>query len=471
MTDIPLGWAEVELVDHVYIAGRIGWRGLKAEEYTDSGAILLSVPNLNYGDNVDFSKVNYISDERYDESPEIQIQAGDTLLVKDGAGIGKLGYVANLPAKATVNSSLLVVRPDDSLIDSKFLFYYLKGPKLQELAQQRITGSATPHLFQKDIKRFGVLMPPLNEQRRIVAKLEKLLARVDACREQLYRVPVLLKRFRQAVLADACSGKLTEDWRDNNRIENGSNLADELPVGWERVECGSLFHSFRSGSTEVPTDEVTAYPILRSSSVRPGAVDLDDVRFLHSEQSNNEANHLADGDLLFTRLSGSLEYVGNCAVVTDLHGKRVQYPDRLFCAQIKNPAHGRYIELCFASPEIRFLLTQTAKSSAGHQRISMGDIRDQIIPLPPEDEEEEIVQRVATLFTFADQVEARYQQAKTHIDRLTQSILAKAFRGGLVPQDPNDEPADMLLSRIREERGQVSNSWGRIRRTLPTSNV
>src|SRR5256885_12659606 len=94
--DLPEGWIGCTLGDHVYVAGRIGWRGLKAEEYTESGPILLSVPNLNYGDYVDFSKVYHLSEDRYRESPEIQLRGGDILLVKDGAGIGKLGFVKAL---------------------------------------------------------------------------------------------------------------------------------------------------------------------------------------------------------------------------------------------------------------------------------------------------------------------------------------------------------------------------------------
>ncbi len=171
-TDLPEGWVDIELGDHLYIAGRIGWRGLKAEEYTPSGPILLSVPNLNHGDYVDFANVNHISVARYDESPEIQLKVGDTLLVKDGAGIGKLGYVAHLPAKSTVNSSLLVIRPTNPLLSHEYLFYYLKGPSFQQIALQRITGSSTPHLFQKDIKRFRVLAPPFPEQQRIVSKVQ-----------------------------------------------------------------------------------------------------------------------------------------------------------------------------------------------------------------------------------------------------------------------------------------------------------
>src|SRR6266568_2312417 len=182
---LPAGWVDIELGDYVYVAGRIGWRGLKAEEYTSSGPLFISVHGLNSGDHVVFSNANHISDARYDESPEIHLRVGDTLLVKDGAGIGKLGYVADLPGKATVNSSLLVVRPSNALLSHQYLFYYLKGPQFQSLAVQRITGSATPHLFQRDIKRLRVSVPPIPEQNRIVSKVESLASGVEACRDRL----------------------------------------------------------------------------------------------------------------------------------------------------------------------------------------------------------------------------------------------------------------------------------------------
>jgi len=145
-------WVGAKLENLIYIAGRIGWRGLKAEEYTKGGPLLLSVHNLNYGEEVDFRESNHISMERYDESPEIKLQENDILLAKDGAGIGKIGIVKNLSQLTTVNSSLLVIRSREAFVP-KYLFYFLSGPQLQNIVQQRITGSATPHLFQKDFFR------------------------------------------------------------------------------------------------------------------------------------------------------------------------------------------------------------------------------------------------------------------------------------------------------------------------------
>jgi type I restriction enzyme S subunit len=117
---LPFGWAQAKLEELVYFAGRIGWRGLKAKEYTESGPLLLSVYNLNKGNNVDFTDANHVSWDRYEESPEIKLQENDILLAKDGAGIGKLGIVKDLPCEATINSSLLLIRALETF-DPKYL--------------------------------------------------------------------------------------------------------------------------------------------------------------------------------------------------------------------------------------------------------------------------------------------------------------------------------------------------------------
>jgi type I restriction enzyme S subunit len=166
---LPDGWVHARLENFIYIAGRIGWRGLKADEYTKDGPLFLSVHNLNKGNIVDLSETYHVSEERYSESPEIQLRNDDILLAKDGAGIGKIGIVKGLTVKATVNSSLLVIR-SGCAFKPKFLFYFFKGPRMQELVKSRITGSATPHLFQRDIRKFDLLIPPLLEQEQIASQ-------------------------------------------------------------------------------------------------------------------------------------------------------------------------------------------------------------------------------------------------------------------------------------------------------------
>ncbi|MEC4849116.1 MAG: restriction endonuclease subunit S [Nitrosarchaeum sp.] len=200
-------WMNVKLENLVYIAGRIGWRGLKADEYTTKGPLFLSAYNLTDGGLVDFNQVNHISKERYDESPEIQLQNNDILLIKDGSGIGKISIVKNLTQQATVNSSLLVIRSNEAFIP-EFLFYFLYGPKLQNIVKERITGSAIPHLFQRDIKQFQLSLPPLEEQQMIVKIIENSLTNIRKTEEHISNELLKIRGLKMSILKQAFEGKL-----------------------------------------------------------------------------------------------------------------------------------------------------------------------------------------------------------------------------------------------------------------------
>ena len=361
-------------------------------------------------------------------------------------------------------SSEFIVLPPTGAFEPTYLSCFLSTDEFVEFANHLNQGDR-PRVSFDQIGEFQIPFPPLAEQRRIVGKLELLLGNVSSSQQRLSRVPGLLKRFRQSVLAAACSGKLTADWREENpSIPMSDSVNSDYPESWNTTAFGELLKSIRSGTTAVPRLEPTKYQVLRSSSVRPGQIDFADVRFLTEDQSQNAANLLKDGDLLFTRLSGSLEFVANCVQVRDLDERQIQYPDRLFCARLNDPSQGRFFEIVFAAPQIRAVVTEGAKSSAGHQRISLDNIRKQVVPVPPLSEQQEIVRRVEKLFEFADQIEARLRQAQSHVDRLTQSILRKAFRGELVPTEHaiatregrEYETAIQLLKRIRASHTDTS---------------
>lgn len=181
-------------------------------------------------------------------------------------------------------------------------------------------------------------------------------------------------------------------------------------------------------------------------------IDFNDVRYLPNLSKVRADDLLGDGDVLFTRLSGSLDYVANCAVVRGLGNRQFYYPDRLFRAKLTRPEQGSYFELCFSSPLLREHLTVEAKSTAGHQRISMGAVTEFPIPLPPQEEQQEIIRQVEMLFGIADRIEARCTPMRAHAKRLAPQLLAKVFRGELVEQDPRDEPASVLLDRVAAQR-------------------
>ncbi len=226
--ELPRGWVFQPLDGLVYIGARIGWKGLKASEYTETGPLFLSVHGLNYGQYVNLDRAFHISEERFEESPEIKIVNNDILLCKDGAGIGKIGIVKGLKEKASINSSLLLVRAGKYFV-TEYLYYFLAGPIMQQLVQERMTGSAVPHLFQRDVKEFVLEVPPINEQTEIIRRVEELFAFAAQIEQQVKNAQGRVNNLTQSILAKAFRGELTAHWRTQNpELITGDNSAAAL---------------------------------------------------------------------------------------------------------------------------------------------------------------------------------------------------------------------------------------------------
>lgn len=353
-----------------------------------------------------------------------------------------------LKGKTWVNNHAHVLKAIDGYSINTFIYYFLNQFNYQDY----VNGGTRLKLTQANMRKIPICLPPLTEQKIIADKLDTLLAQVDSTKVRLEQIPQILKRFRQAVLAAAVSGKLTEEWREQNKISSD----------WKSVQFLELITKLRSGSGDTPSDNVCGIPILRSSAIRPQIINYEDVRYLSSEETLNEDNYLKNGDLLFTRLSGSADYVGNCALVKGLT-KKYQYPDRLFCARLKDQRNANYLEYFCSSNIFREHIIKSIKSSAGHQRITLDAIRTAQIFIPDYLEQTEIVRRVEQLYAYADGIEKQVQNALERVNNLTQSILAKAFRGELTAQWRAENPdlisgensAQALLAKIQQQRSNT----------------
>jgi type I restriction enzyme S subunit len=322
-----------------------------------------------------------------------------------------------------------LARPHSN-INSAYLNYYLHSFYLSGEVKSYQGGSNNlRNLKFKDYSQISIPTAPLNEQTRIADKLDSMLAKVDAAQARLDKIPNILKRFRQSVLAAATSGDLTKEWR--------------------QCKFSKLLLNIRSGSGLKPND-TAGIPILRSSAVRNLVIDYTDYRLLNEDEKIKIDDYLETDDLMFTRLSGSHEYVGNCARVNAIKEHSIQYPDRLFRAKLEHPEMSYFLELYFCAPKFRAYIGANLSSSAGHQRITIGVLKEAEVVIPSIEEQKEIVRRVGYLFALANTTEKQYLNAKAKTNRLTQSILAKAFRGELVAQDSNDESAELLLRKIQQ---------------------
>jgi type I restriction enzyme S subunit len=339
-------------------------------------------------------------------------------------------------------------------------------------------------------------LPPLAEQRRIVAKLEELLGKVSSSQQRLARVPGLLKRFRQSVLAAACSGRLTADWREeNDSSQHGADVVEgirkrresktknaaakaklaeiyaaveesdsaNLPEPWRFVALNKLCDSFDYGTSAKSKPEGKV-PVLRMGNIQQGRIDWGDLVFA-SDEDEIASYALKPNTVLFNR-TNSPELVGKTAIY---RGERpaifAGYLIRMNPCEELDP---EYLNLCLNSNDARVFCNRVKTDGVSQSNINAQKLGTFEVPYCPLDEQQEIVRRVERLFRLADQIEARLTQAQTHVARLTQSLLAKAFRGAIVPteaelarRDGRDyEPACALLERIRREREDTETIHG-----------
>lgn len=343
-----------------------------------------------------------------------------------------------LRGKTWVNNHAHVLRSLEGVAINKFVFYYLN----QFDYQGYVNGGTRLKLTQANMRMIPVPLPPLAEQTRIAQKLDELLAQVDTLKARIDGIPALLKRFRQSILAAAVSGRLTEEWR----IERA------LPEFFE-VELGHLIKEGPQNGLYKPSSAYgSGVKIIRIDGFYSGEItDWERLRLLEVDQRELEAWGIREGEILINRVN-SIEYLGKCALVRSVPEPTVFESNIMRMSLKRDLVHPEYL-MRFLSSEIgRRKLIAKAKHAVNQASINQGDVKACKVPLPSVEEQTEIVRRVKQLFAFADQLEAKVASAKSRIDLLTQSILAKAFRGELVPQDPNEEPASVLLERIKTQR-------------------
>ena len=203
---IPSHWKISRFCYETWVRARLGWKGLKAEEYVEDGYIFLATPNIKNSE-IDFENVNYISPERYEESPEIMLNVGDILLAKDGSTLGTVNLVRHLPKPATVNSSIAVITPNKNL-DSEYLFYIFKSGYMKNIIQMLKGGMGVPHLFQGDINKIYLPIPPLAEQKRICAFLSPKINKIDELIDKSKTSLVILKERRSSLISALVTGKI-----------------------------------------------------------------------------------------------------------------------------------------------------------------------------------------------------------------------------------------------------------------------
>jgi type I restriction enzyme, S subunit len=372
----------------------------------------------------------------------------DVLVVWDGS-IGK----CTSGIEGVLGSTIVALKPLN--VDTSFLEAFIKYSS--PIIAQTSRGTGLQHINQEIFWDLELPLPPLSEQRRIGSKLKALLKNVESCQKRLEKIPVLLKRFRQAMITEAFSGRLTVDWRDENLDDGGeSNNLPTLPQTWRWDRLENVCSIIVDCPHSTPKWAGEGRLCIRTTNFKPGFLDLGEKQFVSDATFTERISRLRpkQGDVLYSREGGILGVA--CMIPPNVElclGQRMM----LFRLD-EGYLNTLFMHWLNSSFILQLVREQTGGSASPH--LNVQDIKGFPIPVPPIAEQDEIIRRLEVIFTLADQIEVRYQKAMIYIDKLNQAILKRAFCGKLVLQDPNDEPASVLLERIRMERANHENKKG-----------
>ena len=436
--------------------------------------------NINTKGEIDLTDLKYVEYEYYDA-----LMKGDVLFNNTNSAklLGKTAYVerdtnwaySNHMTRIRLSGSLLNPTWVSWCLHSLFLGGYFSMHCVHHVNQASIGSKfLSENVF--------IPFPPLPEQRRIVAKIEELFTKLDAGVEALKKVKAQLKRHRQSVLKHAFEGKLTEKWRQahQHELEPASVLLDrikqerlktakgkykelprlntsdlpELPEGWAWTRVEDISVLVTKGST--PTSYNFNYVarginFIKVENLKNGRVDKASISEFITKDTHDflKRSQLMNADILFS-IAGT---IGKVAIVhsDDLPANINQAIAVIRCPwELINP---HYLKAVLDS-EIAHSSIERQPRGVGMNNVSLGDVKNMVFPLPPLPEQHQIVEEIERRFSVADQTEKTVDHGLKQAERLRQSILKRAFEGKLVPQDPNDEPAEKLLERIKEERAK-----------------
>jgi type I restriction enzyme S subunit len=467
MIELPEGWEETSLGT---ICSAIQYGLTASAKARESGPRFLRITDIQDG-KVDWKSVPTCDLSKIDLD-KYRLGTGDIVFARSGATTGKSFLIRDCPVDTVFASYLIRVRALEGAAVPAFLARYFQSPAYWEFITDNIAGNAQPNCNGSKLAALPIPLPPLPEQKRIVAKVEALLAEVNAARERLERVPAILKRFRQSVLAAACSGTLTEDWRRANQAaavtaltsdleaddqENSDTFSPILPEtwGWVAVDdaCESVI-DYR-GRTP-PTDESGNIPHVRTTNVRGGRIDWNTESFVTQAVYKEYMTRgiPRPGDVIFTMEAP----LGDAAVVD--RDEPFSLAQRLLLLRGRNDLiRGDYLAVALESHPVSQAIEHRATGSTV-LGIAYKRFKFVKIPIPPLAEQEEIVGRVRTLLAITGTIEHSVEAALPPTRSIVQSILAKAFRGELVlteaelarAEGREYETAAQLLARVQAER-------------------
>lgn len=472
MNELPKGWTFTTL-DSVAHWGSGGTPSRKNPEFFNGKIPWIKTGEL--GDKYVRTAEEFLSEEAVKKSSAKVFPKGSVGIAMYGATIGKASIWG---IDASTNQACAVAQCTPEIISNEFLYYFLLSEKRGFINAGK--GGAQPNISQGILKDWPIALPPVNEQKRIVAKIEELFSELDSGIESLKTARAQLKVYRQAVLKHAFEGKLTAPWREKNKdkLESPEQLLKRiipggkkpqlvteeerskllaLPETWQYARLAEIatIGSGMSVSKDRKVNDAVEVPYLRVANVQRGKLSLEEIKTMRIEKARLPDLELKQWDVLFNE-GGDRDKLGRGWIwesqitpcITQNHVFRAT-------TVLGLDFHAKFISHWGNSFGQAYFDTE-GKQTTNLASINKGVLSRFPIPFPPLHEQEEIIRILEEKFSIIENLESTIDAELQISEALRQSILKKAFSGQLVAQDAKDEPARALLERIRTEKSTVT---------------
>jgi type I restriction enzyme S subunit len=359
------------------------------------------------------------------------LQAGDVLIARMPDPLGRACIFSGLSQPAVTVVDVLVFRSGTDLVSPQWIMSAINATETRQKIIAQASGTTRQRISGGNLKRLPLPLPPQAEQKRIVAKLDTLNVKSARASTELARIETLVSRYKQAVLSKAFSGELSRS----------------------QARLGQFIETAGNGLSKREGDEGDWTNVLRLTDLSQGQFAPEKPRQIRLTSKEVEKYRLTEGELVVIRVNGSANLVGRsfCFKASDLWA----FCDHFIRIKLKPTFDPDFAALFLNSPPIRSIIEHKFVSTSGQKTISQKTLEELPAPQTSLEQQHEIVRHIESAFARIDRLAKEAKRALELVGRLDEAILAKAFRGELVPQDENDEPAELLLARIRAERDKT----------------
>lgn len=496
MSTLPKAWIEIELSEIANIIRGVTYKKEHSANIAQDGFLpVIRATNIT-GSALHLDELVYVPAENI--SKEQILQPGDVVIASSSGSkeiVGKAGAFSDGNFVGSFGAFCTGIRPS-IFLSADYFGYYFQTPSYRKSVSELSAGSNINNLKTRDLASQRFPLPPFAEQNRIVTKLEELLTDLDAGVAELKAAQKKLAQYRQSLLKAAVEGALTAQWReDNPATESGAQLLERilqerrvrweakqlakfaeqgktppkewqkkypepvqpdttdlppLPEGWVWATIDQLTIEQRYGSSAKTNEDNNGIAVLRMGNIQEGRLDYSSLKYLPKSHNEFPSLFLKDGDLLFNR-TNSPELVGKTAIYRS-ELTPCSFASYLISVRLAPNIIPEFVSGFINSVYGRHWVKSVAVQQVGQANVNGSKLAALTIPLPPAREQIELfellMEKIAGAFEQSRNIELSIKQSSAQ----RQNILRAAFAGQLVPQDPTDEPASMLLERIRVQR-------------------